>query len=722
MKTFVKSNLVDADVTEFMDFQTMLGQVKPVPKNIKSKADLKTWLSEDSTNHHLYSMAAGLDPQQIISPNNPVREIHGFIADFDSNKSMADIQKSIDQFIPEDLRPTHVVESFSGNFHLIFEFDYPVGIADADEYKAIAKVFAANTNLNKISPKWDSSAFEKPSMFYTYGRGHANVPKSKAISQNSIQTIRYELSGEGFYEDRGIVVPMTDVKAEMDKRFPNHGYRKVAEGQRGRRFWDPSAKDATAAVLCTTGVLYFSNMGGFKTWSEIFGESFVRKYRVNTVGNALATIYYDGSKFWRRANNNWTCDAMEPTKIVLKTQYNFSASKKVKGKNYTELEEVLSSIINLNRVDGAFPFVHNPRSIVNYSGYQFVNTARVKCMQPVDAKIKHWGDKFPQMAAWLDHFFVDKHQKEVFLTWLHLYYKGALRGEPGRGQAMFIVGGVHIGKSLLLFRVLDPLMGGSSDATRVLTRGANFNKDLFNTGISYVDDATGFVDHKGRKLFSETVKKLVASPEMEYEAKFKDAVKLPFHSRIVVNMNDDPSSMELLPTISGSVQDKIIMLRGNRTPYAGFPPGMGMQRIISQELPFFARWLYEWNPPASCLGNGRFNVISFIDPELQQDAMMGDEETMVRDLIERFREEYFKSVEGNSLDYQDFSASNLPAQLMEMDPDVERLFRDRSSNLRLQRILKSLDLHHGGPWGWFERIRIRGSGFGYRIHHKEPKR
>ena len=133
-------------------------------------------------------------------------------------------------------------------------------------------------------------------------------------------------------------------------------------------------------------------------------------------------------------------------------------------------------------------------------------------MQPDDMKRETWGEGFPWIAAFLERFFGDEHmQLPYFLSWLARAYQGALRRKPTRGQAIYIAGGAGSGKSFLSSRIIAPLFGGRSEATDYLTGQSRFNKDLFGSGIWYVDDATPLMDSRTHERYSAMIKKMAST-------------------------------------------------------------------------------------------------------------------------------------------------------------------------------------------------------------------
>jgi hypothetical protein len=713
MKIYTRDNYVSANTQSYSSFEDMVAapQMEP-PAIVTNKEMWKDWLSAPTTRRHVYSYVGGVQPTQIVSANNMLFDVNGFIFDVDEAIPLQDLLDAIELHCPDDIRPTYIVESYSSRWHLLYPFDGSVGMLDGQEYAAVATVFHALAKLGKVSAKVDIKAMTDPTQYYTYGRRWLKPypTKTTVISKNDIHTIQYQVGNSGLFDASGVIVPFDKVQEEMDRRFPGHGYTQVADGVRGKRFWDPTSTDPTAAVIRTTGMQYFSDMGGFMSWSAIFGEAFVRKHQSDSIGAALANIYFDGNRYYHRVRDEWAIDTLETVKNLLKVRYNLS-TKIIKGKGHSQLDEVLCHIQEAGRVSGALPFLFKDDLVVNYDGRRWVNLASTKPMRPSEYSPTAWGDKFPNLANWLNHFYGDEHQKNIFLAWLRVYYWSALRGLPSKGQVLINVGGVHIGKTLLVTQVISRMFGTSNDIAPFVAGEETFNKEMFFAGVNYIDDQVGFSNFKVRERFSSMLKKLVANTEVAFSAKFKDTQKLPFHSRIVVSMNDDPQSLEVLPMLTDSVKDKVILLKCNDKPYV-FPPGFQMQDLIIPELPYFCRWLLNWTAPAETTANNRYQVCSYLHPVLEAEARADDEEDLIRNLLIAWRKSYFRSIEAKGETSVWRSTTQLFGDLKSFDPVLEPELKNRWTTIRFGRILTRVVSRYKLDWIHGHR---KTSGFGYDI-------
>jgi hypothetical protein len=244
-----------------------------------------------------------------------------------------------------------------------------------------------------------------------------------------------------------------------------------------------------------------------------------------------------------------------------------------------------SSPMNSSWAEGgkAFPFIHEILSNL------FVNTS------DVDNKEKWLNNHEPCI------------QLATLLHWLKRSYEGGLSLNPSVGQSVILVGGVNKGKTLVNRHVIGRLLGGSADGSEALIEGNRFNADVTCSPVLRIDDPETR-DRKTRKAFEMRVKKLVANGTTRTEKKFGMAFDVPWCVRICMTCNDDAESTKMLPGLTSSNRDKVILLCcGDRQ--MKFHPDMSTNEgLILKELPHFGRWLMDWTPPESTKGGARYGV------------------------------------------------------------------------------------------------------------------
>jgi hypothetical protein len=203
---------------------------------------------------------------------------------------------------------------------------------------------------------------------------------------------------------------------------------------------------------------------------------------------------------------------------------------------------------------------------------------------------------------------------------------------------VFFVGAVSSGKTLLSLRIIGALVGGSADASDFVTRGSEFNKNLCEKALWRIDDGEVASDPRSHAKFAEMVKKLAANPTLNYRAMFRDSVNNEWAGRLAVTLNDDSYSLQMIPDLTMSIEDKVMIYKVADVQRR-FPPRHILEPMIAAELPHFARWLLEWTPPKELMVGGRFGVKSYIHSGLRDAALhagpAGDLLELVRSWAQR---------------------------------------------------------------------------------------
>jgi hypothetical protein len=639
MKVFVLPTLATSHASE-EDFDNMISNAPALPTGISNKKDLEKWRENENTQHSFFSTYEGVQPKLRIQnkegANVPWR-LHGIVMDYDQQMGTdQEVLDSIKKNAPADYYPAAFGRTFSGGAHVVWEFEKPVNLVNTKMLEAFIKTFVARAKCKKILGGLDEKSFDS-SQYYTL---YDNWTKVGGIIPASLtEDILFQVGKSvRVYEDEGPTLPWDVIEEQIHQQFPGRWKGKVEEGARGVRFWDATATHHNGAMLTSTGVVFFTDGGGFLPWGSnaLFGPSFVEKYKADTVTAAIQDVYYDGNRFFRLMEDRWMDDNMQVMRMQLAVRSGLSPVQ-TKKKPFSEVDEAIVHVTNNNRVDGSFPFVYNKDRIVRRNDGCFINLSNVACHHMADTP-KQWGEGFPFIAEWLDGFFINDFQKQLFIAWLHWFYKNAYEGNPKKGQTMFIVGSAGVGKTLLSHRLLDWMMGGHSDIASYLMGKDDFNENLFKTGLATVDDQEAASDYRGHMKFSALVKKLTANQDLSMRKHYAGAVDLTWLGRVLITLNQDPESMQLLPNLDINNKDKLIILR---TAPKGITFPVNVEDIIRSELENFCRYVYDYNIPESLKGESRYFVKSFIDPSLLEEVEYSSPDYVVLELIDTWRESYF---------------------------------------------------------------------------------
>ena len=485
-------------------------------------------------------------------------------------------------------------------------------------------------------PGLDDEALMRPGQYYHCG--HSWEPlMQKRLPLDLLHVWAMGASQQADWSGFGDEIPMGRVAEEVEKCFPGRWPGLFELGARGPRFWDNCASNPTAAIVRSSGMQCFTGTQPFVTWGEILGRKFVDEFRADTVGAAINGIWFDGRDYWIQLDGLWRLFKRQDITLHLRVARGISDERR-KGVIATPMDQVLNQIHQNKMVDGAAPFVFRKESIISFGGKRYLNIARSRLIAPAEEP-QAWGENFPYIAALLDGLFDPPEQLPFFLSWLAYAYQGAFDGRPRNGQVSFLAGDVNQGKTLVSNLLLGGLFGGHMDASDYLLGESKFNKDLFEVGLWTVDDTVPSSDPRKQQLYSAMLKKIPANYSFQYQAKFRDSIMLPWAGRVIITCNADPESIRILPDTEMSMLDKISLFKIAAAKRDFKDAG----ERIRAELPFFARFLLDYQIPDHCRGDARFGVKCYHHAELIETAQQSSKTAAFIELLEIFKRSYFSS-------------------------------------------------------------------------------
>ena len=98
----------------------------------------------------------------------------------------------------------------------------------------------------------------------------------------------------------------------------------------------------------------------------------------------------------------------------------------------------------------------------------------------------------------------------------------------------------------------------------------------------------------------------------------------------------DANSLSVIPSLDSSNRDKLIALLISDDSTDNFPPNHKLEATIDEELPHFAKFLLDWNPPTEVLDTGRFGVRSYIDSKIADAAYDNSARSSISELVDFF--------------------------------------------------------------------------------------
>ncbi len=120
-----------------------------------------------------------------------------------------------------------------------------------------------------------------------------------------------------------------------------------------------------------------------------------------------------------------------------------------------------------------------------------------------------------------------------------------------------------------------------------------------------------------------------------------DSQRIPHCGRVVISLNEDVQSLSVVPALDVSNADKILGFRINPNHKPQFLANHEMERVIETELPYFARYLLDWEVPEHVGGSARYGVAKYIHPFITNAARDNGSRAPALEAIELFAKVHF---------------------------------------------------------------------------------
>jgi hypothetical protein len=529
--------------------------------------------------------------------------------------------------------PTWRTKTHSGYVRLVWEFDNPIPIA-AEMFDVFMKHMNTALKLDRLFAGFDSASL-RPSQYFELGEDWHNM--GGKVLDSVVQTALFKAANDKPPQSSETSIPIDVIAAEVEARFPNRWIGDFQVGSRGPLFWLDDGINRDGCQVAEDGMICYSDRAGkgFVTWKEIFGSKFVKDYEEKKMGSLLDEYWFNGRSFFKVLFNSAVSIPKE--QLILELRLMGFSLKTKKGQPLSELESAILTISNQNRIDEIAPVVFSKDRVVSYNGNRILNCANI---QPIEPDSDGDPAKWPFIHDWLHQLFVNANGHpptvEYLFAWLKRFYEAVLNRAFSQGQALLLVGPTGKGKSLLSNRVISQMVGGFADASDYLSGQTKFNKDLGRAAAWVVDDTTSAASFQDQRKATELIKRSVANPRLEYQAKYADSLSVPWTGRVIMSLNMDANSLSVIPALDSSNRDKLMALRIRDGAFGEFASNKIVEDTISTELPHFGKWLLDWKVPQQIEGRGRFGVKSFIDETIASAAYDNSSRSSVAELVEFF--------------------------------------------------------------------------------------
>lgn len=626
----------------------------PIPAIVRTdKKERDAWICNPTTRHNVFFGWEGLNASARISgvsgsdDENPPYRILAFLGDFDAPAALPAITANLSR---QHFKPTYLGRSLSGNLHAVWMLERPILVPSRAFAVHFLEYVLTQANFRDLHVCFDEGFFTSPERGLTNGCDWFIKNPGNVVPTDILRGWFFQ-AGEKFLwaqnRGHGVSIPLADVEAELATRHPQ--FRTVWDadfelGSQGPSFWVPGSTSLKSAIVRETGMQTFAAHATkpFYSWSDLLGHQWVQSYETRKIGDAVKDIYHDGKSYWRKLpDGRWRPFGKEDITEHLEV----TCGLKGRGKGGRgESARATQHIQDFNAIEGAGPFVFKPAGAIDVKGSKILNTHTRLALTPAQGH-PQWGSagEFPWLSNFFDGFFSSDPQKVNFLAWLQRLYASAHALNLESGQNIFIFGGPGKGKTFLSTQILGGLVGGSVDARRYLMGEDNFGSSLFESALWAIDDNEMSTDPRVHRRFTEMVKRMAANTTFEYHQKFRVPVTVEWQGRVVVTANTDTESQRVLPDLERAILDKMNIYLANDGADPGFKSNRENHAMLAKELPFFARWLLEWEPPTAVLsGNPRYGVACYHAPEIVTSARYSSHSAGFREILDEFIEYLFK--------------------------------------------------------------------------------
>ncbi len=601
---------------------------------LQDKAAYRAYITNASTRDCLFSGIRGQVPSARVSRENIPAAWIAIVADYDKVMTAAERAKKTAKL---SVKPTFVAKSYSGGTHAVWVLAKPIPLMPNPEMvRALQKIVARELRLNNAYGAIDLKAFATPAQYYHAGWDWQLVDPTPIPEETTMLWFQEALKKSNF-SSQGVAIPLERVRAEMEAKYPGRWKGDFVLGARGVRFWDAMADCQTAAIVTETGMVCFTGGFPFRSWEDIFGHEFIARYQADTIGKALCDCYFINNSFYVRTELIADDGSVQPWWQNLNRQnfetyaavsYGLSSKALVEGEP-SPLKEFVGEVVRSHTLPAACPFIYRKETVVKVKGEPRLNTSFLRVHEPDLTKGKSWGDGFPWIAAFMERLFPDIIQREHFMAAWAYAYRNAYHGTPKNGHTIFIAGGVGCGKNFLSECLYGISMGGYTDASDYVLGLTRFNDNLMSCGVWTLNDTVAKGDSRERNIFVKTLKKMSANQLHVFEGKFKKAAEIFWQGRIIVTLNTDPDSLQLLPSIEVSNRDKISFFKTSDEP---MKEANGVAKA-NAEMGALCSFLLNWEFPEHCVGDSRWGVKNYLHADLLAEATDSGSTSSFREIL-----------------------------------------------------------------------------------------
>ena len=612
---------------------------------LRDKAAYRAYICNPATKDCLFSGIRGMNKHEMVSRENPAVSMIAVVADYDMVMTDEERMKKTAKLV---IKPNFISSSYSGGTHAVWFLQAPLPLMpNAEMVQALLETIARKLKLKNAYGQLDGKAFYNTSQYYHAGWNWQQISTEPIAESMSLLWLDEALKKSKF-TTTGTQIPLARIWEEMQKRGwdKKWGGDKAFElGARGVRFWDPLADCPTAAIVKENGMICFTGPFPFQSWADIFGSDFIDAFRADTFGKALSECYMVNNTFYVCNELRSENGSYKPCLLTYNRQnfeslatekYGLNSKPEQEGED-SPVKQLVAKIATYNTLPAACPFIYRKERIIHIQGEARLNTSFLRVHEPDLSKGQEWGDGFPWIASFMERLFPDIIQRDRFMAAWAYAYRNAYKGEPKNGHTIFIAGSVGSGKNFLSECLYGASMGGAVDASEYVLGQTRFNDHLMGSGVWTLNDTVSKGDYRERSIFAKSLKKMAANHFHSCEGKYKSATGIYWSGRIIVTLNTDPDSLQLLPDIELSNRDKLSLFKTTDEP---MNDADGAAKAKA-EMGALCAFLLNWEIPEHCVGDARWGVRNYLHPELLAEASDSSPTASFREILTLFVKDCF---------------------------------------------------------------------------------
>ena len=291
-------------------------------------------------------------------------------------------------------------------------------------------------------------------------------------------------------------------------------------------------------------------------------------------------------------------------------------SARANGAPLSEVDAAIHRVQTKKCVAYVGPLAGKNAGIHSVAGQKILVTGGPKIIAP-DASVE-----WPLLRQILEQMFTpdDPVQLVYFWGWLAHAYNSLRNGVVSQGQALAIAGRRDSGKSLVQDIISTVLGGRVANPYAYMTGRTDFNRELFGAEVLMFGDEVASTDYRNRVKFGAFIKQFVVNATQRCHGKGREAVLLDPLWRVVMSLNDEATSLDVLPPMTqDSMTDKLTIFKVARPTVfdADWKTWARPQRWerIMREVPGLLGHLADFRLPHE-LHDGRLGVKAYQNPDL----------------------------------------------------------------------------------------------------------